>query len=157
MGRSFLAFLLGLTALGGCAEPSRRYFAPFFPNSQPRPSAAPSRPTSPAVAAKLTRVDSPAEEMARYEKAVAEKLRDPASVRFRNLSVVADEKGRKALCGQVDYRDRAGRYTGYQGFHAPLSISGDAVRTTPALARERGLLYVFERCRVSKGGETPEG
>lgn len=100
----------------------------------------------PAPAARLSRVTVTAEEIRHYQRAVAARL--PGTVRFRHLRVVEDREGNRALCGQLEAgAGRSGR-AGFQGFHAPLAIDGAGVRAEPALARDHGLLYVFERCQT---------
>ncbi|MFZ6763772.1 hypothetical protein [Pseudoroseomonas sp. WGS1072] len=105
--------------------------------------AAPPEPPPSAPASRLSRVAVAPEEIRRYQKAVAARL--PGTVRFRHLRVVEDRDGNRALCGQLEAG--AGR-SGFQGFHAPLTISGAGIRAEPALARDHGLLYVFERCQT---------
>ncbi|MBI0435029.1 hypothetical protein [Roseomonas sp. KE0001] len=121
-------FLALLALLSACAAP-------------PEPP-----PPAPAPAPRLSRVTVAPEEIRRYQKAVAARL--PGTVRFRHLRVVEDRDGNRALCGQLEAgAGRSGR-AGFQGFHAPLTISGAGLRAEPALARDHGLLYVFERCKT---------
>lgn len=119
-------FLALLALLSACVAP-------------PPPPEAP-----PAPMVRLSRVTVTPEEIRRYQKAVAARL--PGTVRFRHLRVVEDGNGNRALCGQLE-AGASGR-AGFQGFHAPLTIGGAGIRAEPALARDHGLLYVFERCRT---------
>lgn len=41
---------------------------------------------------------------------------DPASVRFRNVAVIRQANGAKAVCGEFNARNRAGGYNGYERF-----------------------------------------
>lgn len=48
--------------------------------------------------------------------AVKRKLADDRSARFRDVSVVIQDSGTKAVCGEVNAKNRAGGYIGYQHF-----------------------------------------
>ena len=47
---------------------------------------------------------------------VKDKLVDPGSARFRNVEVVPQPSGTKAVCGEVNAKNRAGGYSGYEHF-----------------------------------------
>ncbi|WP_092313127.1 hypothetical protein [Brevundimonas viscosa] len=47
---------------------------------------------------------------------VKDKLVDPGSARFRNVNVVLQPSGTKAVCGEVNAKSRAGGYSGYEHF-----------------------------------------
>lgn len=47
---------------------------------------------------------------------VKDKLVDPGSARFRDVEVVLQPGGTKAVCGQVNAKNRAGGYSGYEHF-----------------------------------------
>lgn len=48
--------------------------------------------------------------------AVKRKLVDPGSARFRNVRVYPQSSGTKAVCGEVNAKNRAGGYNGYERF-----------------------------------------
>jgi hypothetical protein len=50
------------------------------------------------------------------QQAVKRKLLDERSARFRDVSVVVQSSGMKAVCGEVNSKNRAGGYAGYQHF-----------------------------------------
>ena len=54
--------------------------------------------------------------MAAAKQAVKRKLLDERSARFRDVSVVVQASGMKAVCGEVNSKNRAGGYAGYQHF-----------------------------------------
>lgn len=54
--------------------------------------------------------------MASAMSRVKDKLVDPGSARFRNVNVVVQPSGTKAVCGQVNAKNRAGGYSGYEHF-----------------------------------------
>ena len=50
------------------------------------------------------------------EKAVRAKLSDPETARFRNVVVREQASGTKAVCGEVNAKNKMGGYAGYEGF-----------------------------------------
>lgn len=50
------------------------------------------------------------------QQAVKRKLLDERSARFRDVSVVVQTSGMKSVCGEVNSKNRAGGYAGYQHF-----------------------------------------
>lgn len=54
--------------------------------------------------------------IAAAQSAVKRKLVDDGSARFRDVSVVVQSSGAKAVCGEVNAKNRAGGYAGYQHF-----------------------------------------
>lgn len=54
--------------------------------------------------------------LASAQTAVKAMAVDPASVRFRNLSVHRQGSGMKAVCGEFNAKNRAGGYNGYERF-----------------------------------------
>lgn len=50
------------------------------------------------------------------QQAVKRQLVDDRSARFKNVYVVAQSSGAKAVCGEVNSKNRAGGYAGYQHF-----------------------------------------
>ncbi|MGQ2989769.1 MAG: hypothetical protein ACT6RD_00110 [Brevundimonas sp.] len=50
------------------------------------------------------------------KSAVQRKLVDDRSARFRDVTVVVQAGGTKAVCGEVNSKNRAGGYAGYQRF-----------------------------------------
>ncbi|MBC6982903.1 hypothetical protein [Caulobacter sp. 17J80-11] len=50
------------------------------------------------------------------QKAVKEKLTDPDSAKFRSLSVYRQSSGVKVVCGEVNAKNRAGGYNGFERF-----------------------------------------
>lgn len=50
------------------------------------------------------------------QQAVKRKLLDERSARFRDVHVVVQASGMKAVCGKVNSKNRAGGYAGYQHF-----------------------------------------
>ncbi len=57
-----------------------------------------------------------------YEQAVREKLRDPDSAKFRNVS---GDKIDGQWCGEVNAKNGMGGYAGWQRFSAMRTVSGD--------------------------------
>ena len=54
--------------------------------------------------------------IASAQQAVKGKMVDGQSARFRDVSVVVQSSGTKAVCGEVNSKNRAGGYAGYQHF-----------------------------------------
>jgi hypothetical protein len=52
----------------------------------------------------------------RRQQAVKRQLVDDRSARFRNVTVVVQSAGTKAVCGEVNSKNRAGGYAGYRRF-----------------------------------------
>lgn len=48
--------------------------------------------------------------------AITERAVDPGSVRFRNVFVVRQSSGTKAVCGEFNAKNRMGGYNGYERF-----------------------------------------
>lgn len=54
--------------------------------------------------------------IASAQQAVKRQLLDDRAARFRDVSVVVQASGSKAVCGEVNSKSRAGGYAGYQHF-----------------------------------------
>lgn len=72
-----------------------------------------------AGAAELTRRGLSEPELQAVRDAVTAKLRDPDSVQIRNV-VAADVPGKTVLCGEVNARNGAGGFAGFQRFYGNL-------------------------------------
>lgn len=75
--------------------------------------------TTGAGAAELTRRDLSGPELQVVRDAVAAKLREPDSAQIRNV-VAADVPGNTVLCGEVNARNAAGGFSGFQRFYGNL-------------------------------------
>lgn len=59
---------------------------------------------------------SDAVRIASAQQAVKRQLLDDRAARFRDVSVVVQANGSKAVCGEVNSKNRVGGYAGYQHF-----------------------------------------
>lgn len=85
--------------------------------------------------------------LAKYQRAVADSLRDPESARFTGTRVVRTPEGKDALCGMVNAKNGFGGYTGNDLFFAEMIPVGDKFVSVPFLVRQVGVEYYAERCR----------
>lgn len=86
-------------------------------------------------------------QLTRYQRAVADRLRDPEAARFRNVQGVTYGSDHRAICGEFNGKNAYGGYIGFAPFYAEII---DAQR--PVVAAFFGGIdaqgIVAERCNI---------
>lgn len=85
-----------------------------------------------------------ASQLERYERAVRAELRDPASAQFRSVKVLPGGPEDGALCGEINAKNGAGGYTGFDSFYAEMM--GPRPRAVVYFGSRVGLDKVRQLC-----------
>lgn len=67
------------------------------------------------------------------KETVKNRLRDPESAEFRNLTTISTGQTERVVCGEVNARNGFGGFVGFTKFVVIFTQSGDSARRSPAL------------------------
>jgi hypothetical protein len=89
-----------------------------------------------------------ASDVARAESAIADLLRDPASMQTRRIVGYSAANGDRIICGEYNSRNGFGGYGGFSTFYVRLLASGGA----KVVADDQDLIIAGYGCRQAASG-----